>query len=120
MGSGALVSETEVLTIPPAGSSPAVIRIAGDLDVAVVPSIRAAFAAVEAEAPDAIAMDLVDVTHLDSTGLRVLLEGARRASAAGRRFVLVAPPEGPVGRILRLTLLLEHLDVVSDLGAART
>ena len=44
---------------------------------------------------------------------------ARRARAAGRRFVLVAPPEGPVGRILRLTLLLEHLDVVPDLGAAR-
>ena len=120
MGSGALVSETQVLTIPSTGSCPAVIRIAGDLDLAVVPGIRAAFAAVEAEAPDAIAMDLVDVTHLDSTGLRVLLEGARRSTGAGRRFIVVAPPEGPVGRILRLTLLLEHLDVVPDLGAATT
>jgi len=119
MGSGALVSDTEVTTIPPAGSSPALIRVAGELDMAVAPDIRAAFAAVEANAPDAIAMDLSDVTHLDSTGLRVLLEGARCATAAGRRFIVVAPPEGPVGRILRLTLLLEHLDVVSDLGAAR-
>ena len=118
MGNGALVSETEVTTIPPAGSSPAVIRVAGELDIAVVPDIRAAFAAVEVEAPDAIALDLTDVTHLDSTGLRVLLEGARRAAAAGRRFIVVAQPEGPVGRILRLTLLLDHLDVVSDLGAA--
>jgi anti-sigma B factor antagonist len=118
MGSGALVSEAEVTTVSPAGSSPAVIRVAGDLDLAVVPGIDAAFAAVEAEAPDAIALDLSDVTHLDSTGLRVLLEGTRRARGAGRRFIVVAPPEGPVGRILRLTLLLEHLDVVSDLRAA--
>jgi anti-sigma B factor antagonist len=112
------VSETEVITIPSGGSSPAVIRVTGDLDLAVVPSIRAAFAAVESETPDAIAMDLSEVTHLDSTGLRVLLEGARRSTGAGRRFIVVAPPQGPVGRILRLTLLLEHLDVVSDLGAA--
>jgi anti-sigma B factor antagonist len=112
------VSETEVTTIAPRGSSPAVIRVVGELDLAVVPSIRSAFAAVEAEGPDAIAMDLGDVTHLDSTGLRVLLEGTRRAAAAGRRFIVVAPPEGPVGRILRLTLLLEHMDVVPDLGAA--
>ena len=117
MGSGAFVSETEVTTAAPAGSSPAVIRVAGDLDLAVVPGIRSAFASVEAGGPDAIVLDLSDVTHLDSTGLRVLLEGTRRARDAGRRFIVVAPPEGPVGRILRLTLLLEHLDVVSDLEA---
>jgi anti-sigma B factor antagonist len=112
------VSDPEVTTIPPAGDAPAVVRVVGELDLASVPHIRAAFAAVEADDPDAIAMDLGEVTHLDSTGLRVLLEGARRATGAGRRFIVVAPSEGPVGRILRLTLLLEHLDVVSDLRAA--
>lgn len=117
MDSGAGVTATEVTTVPPAGAAPAVLRVAGELDMAVVPRIRTAFATVEADDPGAIAMDLAGVTHLDSTGLRVLLEGARRATGAGRRFIVVAPPEGPVGRILRLTLLLEHLEVVSDLGA---
>ena len=112
------MSDAEVTTIPPAGDVPAVIRVVGELDLASVPHIQAAFAAVEADEPDAIAMDLGEVTHLDSTGLRVLLDGARRSTGAGRRFIVVAPPEGPVGRILRLTLLLEHLDVVSDLRAA--
>ena len=117
LGSGAFVSDAEVTTIPPAGDSPAVIRVVGELDLAAAPHIRAAFATVVALDPATIAIDLSEVTHLDSTGLRVLLDGARRATGAGRRFVVVAPPEGPVGRILRLTLLLEHLDVVSDLGA---
>jgi len=112
------VSNVEVTTIPEARDAPAVVRVAGDLDLGAVPEINAALAEVEARGPRAIAMDLSDVTHLDSTGLRALLESARRATAAGRRFIVVAPPEGPVGRILRLTLLLEHLDVVSDLGAA--
>ncbi|HTI33634.1 MAG TPA: STAS domain-containing protein [Miltoncostaea sp.] len=111
--------EAEVSTVAAAGDQPAVVRVTGELDLASVPHIRAAFAAVESEDPASIAMDLSEVTHLDSTGLRVLLESARRATADGRRFIVVAPPEGPVGRILRLTLLLEHLDVVSDLGAAR-
>ena len=117
MGSGAFVSDAEVTTVQPAADAPAVVRVVGELDMAAAPHIRAAFATVEAADPATIAMDLSEVTHLDSTGLRVLLDGARRATGAGRRFVVVAPPEGPVGRILRLTLLLEHLDVVSDLGA---
>ncbi len=108
----------EVTTIPEAPAAPAVVRVTGELDLGAVPDIRAAFADLEAQDPRAIAMDLSDVTHLDSTGLRALLESARRATADGRRFIVVAPPEGPVGRILRLTLLLEHLDVVPDLGAA--
>jgi anti-sigma B factor antagonist len=119
MGSARSVSEAEVSSVPAAEGSPAVVRVAGELDLAAVPQIRAAFADVEAEDPASIAMDLTEVTHLDSTGLRVLLESARRATGEGRRFIVVAPPEGPVGRILRLTLLLEHLDVVTDLGAAR-
>jgi len=112
------VSDAEVTTVTQAGDAPAVVRVVGDLALTAVPRIRAAFSVVEAEEPAAIALDLGEVTHLDSTGLRVLVEGARRSSGAGRRFVVVAPPEGPVGRILRLTLLLEHLEVVSDLGAA--
>jgi anti-sigma B factor antagonist len=112
------VRDLEVTTIPASGGAPAVVRVVGELDLLAVPEINVAFADLEGQDPRAIAMDLSEVTHLDSTGLRALLEGARRATADGRRFIVVAPPEGPVGRILRLTLLLEHLDVVPDLGAA--
>ena len=91
------MSDAEVTTVTPAadapaGASPAGVRVVGELDMAAVPHIRAAFATVECGDPGTIAMDLSEVTHLDSTGLRVLLDGARRSTGAGRRFVVGAPP----------------------------
>lgn len=106
------------VTVQPGGEGhPAIVTIAGELDLAVCPAVSSALATAEAAGPAALAVDLTEVTHIDSTGLRVLLDGARRAEAQARRFIIVAPPEGPVGRILRLTLLLEHLETVSTLEA---
>ena len=113
------MSAVEVSTCPESTSAPAIVHIVGDLDIAGVPEVRSALLTAESARPEALAIDLAEVSHLDSTGLRILLDGARRAAAAGRRFIIVAPPEGPVGRILRLTLLLEHLEVVPDLEATR-
>ena len=118
MGSALAVSAVDVSSSPQSAGAPAVVRVVGDLDIAGVPEVRSALLTAEAAQPEALAVNLAEVSHLDSTGLRILLDGARRAEAAGRRFIIVAPPEGPVGRILRLTLLLDHLEVVSDLGAA--
>lgn len=118
MGRALAVSAVDVSSTPQTMGAPAVVRVVGDLDIAGVPEVRSALLSAEAAQPDALAIDLAEVSHLDSTGLRILLDGARRAAAAGRRFIIVAPPEGPVGRILRLTLLLEHLEVVPELGAA--
>ena len=118
MGRGAGVTTVEVSSEPEARDSPAVVRVRGDLDLTAVHEVRSALLVSEAARPRALAIDLGDVTHLDSIGLRVLLDAARRASADGRRLIVVAPPEGPVGRILRLTLLSEHLHVVPELEAA--
>ena len=112
------MSSVEISVRPEREGAPAVVRVVGELDVSAGPEVSAALATAEAQEPSALAIDLIEVTHLDSTGLRVLLDGSRRAGAVGRRFIIVAPPEGPVGRILRLTLLLEHLDTVPDMEAA--
>jgi anti-sigma B factor antagonist len=96
----------------------AVVRVEGELDIAAVPEVRRAVADAEATGLDLLALDLAEVVHLDSSGLRVLLDAANRARERGQRLVIVAPPEGPVGRLLELTLLADHLDVVRDLGAA--
>lgn len=119
MGSAGVVTRVEVSSEPERRDSPAVVRVRGELDITAVHEVRSALLASEAARPRALAVDLGEVTHLDSTGLRVLLDAARRASEDDRRLIVVAPPEGPVGRILRLTLLSEHLDVVAELGPAR-
>jgi anti-anti-sigma factor len=64
-------------------------------------------------------MDLRDVALIDSTGLRVILDAAARAHDEDRRLVVVARTDGPVGRVLELTLLSDHLEVVGELAAAR-
>ena len=120
MGSVARVTLVEVSSEPEGRGSPAVVRVRGELDLAAVHAVRSALLVSEAARPGALAIDLGDVTHLDSIGLRVLLDAARRASEEDRRLIVVAPPEGPVGRILRLTLLSEHLHVVPDLEAAES
>lgn len=112
MGSAGLVTPLEISSEPERPGAPAVVRVRGELDLSAVPEVRSALLARESARPGALAIDLGEVTHLDSTGLRVLLDAARRASEEDRRLIVVAPPEGPVGRILRLTLLSEHLHVV--------
>lgn len=101
-----------------ADGSPAVVVVRGELDIAAVPAVSQAVAHAERGRPASIVMDLSEVVHLDSSGLRVLLDAAGRARPEGRRLVIVAPPEGPVGRLLELTLLADHLDVVRDRDAA--
>lgn len=100
------------------GGDPAVVVVRGELDIAAVPAVTRAVVQAETGNPKTIVLDLSDVVHLDSSGLRVLLDAAGRARPEGRRLVIVAPPEGPVGRLLELTLLAEHLDVVRDRDAA--
>ncbi len=91
-----------------------IVSVAGELDIAAVDDVHRAVTVAEEGGPDQLALDLSDVVHLDSSGLRVLLDAATRARQVGRRLVIVAPPEGPVGRLLELTLLADHLDVVRD------
>ena len=100
------------------GSGPAVVAVSGDLDIAAVPAVRRALAQADIRRPELLALELSEVAHLDSSGLRVLLDEAGRARDRGGRLVIVAPPDGPVGRLLELTLLADHVDVVRELGAA--
>ncbi len=100
------------------GAGTWVVSVGGDLDIAAVPDVHRAVLEAERDGPDRLALDLSDVVHLDSSGLRVLLDAAGRARRGGRRLIVVAPPGGPVGRLLELTLLADHLDVVRDLDTA--
>ncbi|MGE3138414.1 MAG: STAS domain-containing protein [Thermoleophilia bacterium] len=100
------------------GGRGGIVTVTGELDIAAVPAVSHAVAALESGSPPHLVLDLSGVVHLDSSGLRVLLDASARAGREGRRLVIVAPPDGPVGRLLELTLLAEHLDVVRDLDAA--
>jgi anti-sigma B factor antagonist len=71
------------------------------------------------ETGDYAGVDLDAVTFMDVSGLRVLLQAARRARASGRGFA-VARPSRPIRRLLELTAIDQTVEVVDDQSSAVT
>jgi stage II sporulation protein AA (anti-sigma F factor antagonist) len=71
-----------------------VIRLGGDLDVAMAPALRDRIDEGWLRSGAAhLLLDLSQVTFLDSTGLGVILGRYRRVQQMGGRMGLVAPPD---------------------------
>ena len=62
--------------------------------------------------PPADVLDLAAVTFIDSSGLRVLVEGHQQRIEQGKRLVLRSP-SAPVQRLLEISGLAGHLDVTT-------
>ena len=61
---------------------------------------------------DVLELDLRQLDYVDSTGLSAIIEANRRSEAEiGRRARLLIAKDGPVRRMLELTLLHLTLDV---------
>ncbi len=86
------------------------VQVEGALDLAT----RDRFLA-EVEASldaDVLELDLRELDYVDSTGLSAIVEASRRSEARiGRRARLLIAKDGPVRRLLELTLLHLTLDV---------
>lgn len=86
----------------------------GEVDIATSPQVLAALA----ETGGDVVLDLREVTFLDSSGLRVIIQHERRAQEEGHAFgVVPGPPE--VQRILEVAGVadrLQTLDASSDPG----
>lgn len=90
-----------------------VLRLHGELDMATAPALaRAVISALDTR-PAALALDLSELTFVDSTGLCVFIAGHRRAKSTGCSFVLRSPCRA-VLRTLRVTGLDQRIDI--DLG----
>jgi len=77
-----------------------VLKIDGDIDMAAGPVLRKAM--LEQEEQGDVVLDLSGVSFIDSSGLRTLLDAARRADERGNTLTLrQAGPE--VRRLLEIT-----------------
>jgi len=79
-----------------------VVRLQGELDMAATPALSRALDAAMDTRPHSLALDLNELTFVDSTGIRVLITACRRAGAQGCSFVLCSPQRA-VLKALRLT-----------------
>ena len=91
----------------------AVVRLAGELDLAQADNFSQELARAEESEPDVLVVDLRGVTFMDSTGLRLLLAALRRAEPVGRRVVLVRGQE-QVRELFRVARLDDVFELVDD------
>jgi anti-sigma B factor antagonist len=102
------------VTLPPAFGLSAhatawgtVVAVRGELDLATAPELSRALDEAWAAGGD-VRVDLRATTFAESTVLRILLRGADRARAAGRRLEVVCDRGGAAARLFALTGT-EHL-----------
>ncbi len=82
----------------------------GELDMATAPALRSRIEAVERRSTPVVGVDLSDLSFMDVSGIRVLVDAARRAKAQGRKIV-VLNPRRPIQRLLELTAVDTVLEV---------
>jgi anti-anti-sigma factor len=95
----------------------AVLAVAGELDIATAPELGATLTATVESGAAEIWVDLTGVSFLDSAGLHVLDDVARRLRALNRRLALICP-EGPARLALRAGGLERVLPVFETRGTA--
>jgi anti-sigma B factor antagonist len=77
------------------------VVVSGELDLAVAERFEAEVAAVLAEAPRTVVIDLSAVDFIDSSGVHVLLSAHRRAAARALRLVVVTGPADHAQKVFR-------------------
>jgi anti-anti-sigma factor len=82
------------------------LRLHGDLDMAVSPILREQLQTVLEQKPGRIIVDLKGVTMVDSSGIAVMIEALRHCRRRHVGLALQAPSQ-PVRRVLELARLDE-------------
>ena len=98
-------------------NSAVTLALLGELDMAEVDAFEDELRRIEQSHPPLIAIDLSALELIDSYGLSTLLDAEARAREAGRRLVLVPPPD-QLMRVFRLTLLDRRFEWI-DPAASR-
>ena len=104
--------ETGAIDLTIAGSHEGgwhILGVTGELDLASAPVLDERLAGLGG---GPVALDVRDVTFIDSSGLSIVIAAVHRARDHGGRLVVVAADDGPVQRIMVLTGLDQIIDVV--------
>lgn len=89
-----------------------VIRLVGEFDLASSEQVESVLRECERKARTTVLVDLEELSFIDSTGLRVLLEAKRRAEDEGL-VLRVTGSHGPVAKVLKLTGIESELALES-------
>ncbi|MWA01671.1 anti-sigma factor antagonist [Actinomadura sp. LD22] len=92
-----------------------VVTVSGELDIATAGTLDEHLsAAIGADGPPRVVVDVTRMTFCDSSGLNVLIRASKRIAAMRGRFVLVRPTDR-VRNVLRVTGLERVFDIRDEL-----
>ena len=95
-----------------------VVRLTGELDIATAGTIGGQVRRSVQNHTYALALDVSDVTYVDSAGVRLLFDLAAELRARRQELLVVAPPESPVARVLTIVAFDRVAVVAEDLDTA--
>ena len=110
------MDQTFEITEEDAGPVP-VVSVVGEIDVATAPQLRDHLQARVASGSSTVAVNLLDVTFLDSTALGVLVGALKRCREAGGDLRLVIA-EPRILKVFEITGLTEVFTICSSVDEA--
>jgi anti-anti-sigma factor len=87
------------------------LALNGELDLATTPILEEALASEEHDSGPVVALDLAELSFVDASGLKAILNAHRRAVRAGRAGLALLNPSSDIRRLLSLTAIDLTLDV---------
>jgi anti-sigma B factor antagonist len=106
------------LTVEPLVGGAMRVTLRGELDFEHAYTFDEEVRRLEVRRPECLVIDLSDLAFVDSSGLARLLAAHRRARRERRRVVFLRPT-APVRRLMALTAVDDHLEIVSELRSGR-
>ncbi len=104
------------VSVGESGQGRYVVSVRGELDLATADRLWTELEPLLAP-QTVVVLDATEITFLDSSGLRVLLQASNRATTGGAAFRLVAPQHA-VQRVLDLAGTGDHLQTRDTIDAA--
>jgi anti-sigma B factor antagonist len=93
------------------------VAIVGELDLATIPTLRSFVEDRLATPPETLVLDLSELSFMDSSGLRMLIELDQRSRAEGWGFSLIASLHHSANTVLRMTGAAEALPFIEAPGS---
>src|SRR4051812_43572881 len=89
------------------------LTLSGELDMATATSLELELQSAEAGRPPVLVLDLEHLKFMGVSGLRLILDAARRARRDGRHFV-VTNPVPHISRLFELTAIDQSVELMRD------
>ena len=88
------------------------VAVAGELDISSVEEVRRVTERALRGNPETLLLDLGELTFCDSSGIHLVIDTDRRASAEGVRFRVIAP-QGSARRTFEICQVSDHVTFVT-------